>query len=35
MMSGRIVQRAAPILGIAPNFSPALDDAMIPPNLNR
>lgn len=35
MMSGRIVQRIAPMLGIAPNFSPALDDAMIPPDLNR
>jgi cell division protein FtsI (penicillin-binding protein 3) len=35
MMSGRIVQRVAPMLGIAPNFSQALDDAMAPPNLIR
>ncbi|MGV8955497.1 MAG: peptidoglycan D,D-transpeptidase FtsI family protein [Cypionkella sp.] len=35
MMSGRIVQRVAPMLGIAPNFSPALDDAMVPPGLIR
>jgi cell division protein FtsI (penicillin-binding protein 3) len=35
MMSGRIVQRVAPMLGIAPNFSQALDDAMVPPNLIR
>ncbi|MDB5585429.1 MAG: penicillin-binding protein 2 [Devosia sp.] len=35
MMSGRIVQRIAPMLGIAPNFSQALDDAMVPPNLIR
>ncbi len=35
MMSGRIVQRVAPMLGIAPNFSPALDDALTPPNLIR
>jgi cell division protein FtsI (penicillin-binding protein 3) len=35
MMSGRIVQRVAPMLGIAPNFSPALDDAMVPPGLFR
>ncbi|WP_375452672.1 peptidoglycan D,D-transpeptidase FtsI family protein [uncultured Devosia sp.] len=33
MMSGRIVQRVAPMLGIAPNFSPALDAAMVPPGL--
>jgi cell division protein FtsI (penicillin-binding protein 3) len=35
MMSGRILQRVAPMLGIAPNFSPALDDAMVPPGLIR
>lgn len=35
MMSGRIVQRVAPMLGIAPNFDPALDAAMLPPELSR
>ncbi|MEO5805021.1 penicillin-binding protein 2 [Devosia sp.] len=30
MMTGRIVQRVAPMLGIAPDFSPALDTNLVP-----
>ncbi|HTM78486.1 MAG TPA: penicillin-binding transpeptidase domain-containing protein, partial [Devosia sp.] len=33
MMSGRIIQRVAPMLGIAPNFSEALDQGLRPPEL--
>ncbi|HTM77733.1 MAG TPA: penicillin-binding protein 2 [Devosia sp.] len=33
MMSGRIIQRAAPMLGVAPNFSEALDQGLRPPEL--
>jgi cell division protein FtsI (penicillin-binding protein 3) len=32
-MTGRIVQRVAPMLGIAPDFSEALDDALVPKSL--
>ena len=31
MVTGRIVQRVAPMLGIAPNFSPTIDDMLVPP----
>ncbi|MEQ1771576.1 MAG: penicillin-binding transpeptidase domain-containing protein, partial [Devosia sp.] len=31
--TGRIVQRVAPMLGISPDFSNALDDALLPPEL--
>jgi cell division protein FtsI (penicillin-binding protein 3) len=31
--TGRIVQRVAPMLGISPDFSPALDDELVPPEL--
>lgn len=30
MVTGRIVQRVAPMLGIAPNFSPTIDDDLVP-----
>lgn len=33
--SGRILQRIAPMLGIAPDFDPALDTRLIPPELRR
>lgn len=33
-VSGRIVQRIAPMLGIAPNFDKSLDTALIPPELD-
>ena len=33
MMSGRIIQRSAPMLGVAPDFSEALDQGMRPPQL--
>lgn len=33
-MSGRIIQRVAPMLGIAPDFSEALDQALVPAGLN-
>ena len=32
-MTGRIVQRIAPMLGIAPDFSQMLDDELVPPEL--
>jgi cell division protein FtsI (penicillin-binding protein 3) len=31
--TGRIVQRVAPMLGISPDFSQALDDELVPPEL--
>jgi cell division protein FtsI (penicillin-binding protein 3) len=31
--TGRIIQRVAPMLGISPDFSPALDDELVPPEL--
>ncbi len=33
MVTGRIVQRVAPMLGIAPDFSPLLDETLVPPQL--
>jgi cell division protein FtsI (penicillin-binding protein 3) len=30
MVTGRIVQRVAPMLGIAPDFSPTIDDNLVP-----
>jgi len=33
MLTGRIVQRIAPMLGIAPDFSEVLDQNMVPPEL--
>ncbi len=32
-MSGRFIARIAPMLGVAPDFSTALDDALVPPGL--
>ncbi|UJW86754.1 peptidoglycan D,D-transpeptidase FtsI family protein [Devosia sp. SL43] len=32
-VTGRIVQRVAPMLGIAPDFSEVLDDNLVPPQL--
>jgi cell division protein FtsI (penicillin-binding protein 3) len=32
-VTGRIVQRVAPMLGIAPDFSEVLDDNLVPPKL--
>ncbi|WP_137152522.1 penicillin-binding protein 2 [Devosia sp. FKR38] len=32
-VTGRIVQRVAPMLGIAPDFSPLLDESLVPPAL--
>ena len=32
-VTGRIVQRAAPMLGVAPDFSEALDRDIVPPVL--
>jgi cell division protein FtsI (penicillin-binding protein 3) len=33
MVTGRIVQRVAPMLGIAPDFSPIIDENLVPPEL--
>lgn len=33
MVTGRIVQRVAPMLGIAPDFAEVLDDNLLPPEL--
>ena len=33
MVTGRIVQRVAPMLGIAPDFSEILDQNLVPPAL--
>ena len=32
-VTGRIVQRVAPMLGIAPDFSPLIDEQLVPPEL--
>ncbi|WP_245895108.1 peptidoglycan D,D-transpeptidase FtsI family protein [Devosia submarina] len=32
-LTGRIVQRVAPMLGIAPDFSPLIDEQLVPPEL--
>ena len=32
-VSGRIVQRVAPMLGIAPDFAEILDQNLVPPEL--
>lgn len=32
-VTGRIVQRVAPMLGIAPDFSPLIDENLVPPEL--
>ncbi len=32
-VTGRIVQRVAPMLGIAPDFSPLIDENLVPPQL--
>ena len=32
-VTGRIIQRAAPMLGISPDFSQMLDDELVPPEL--
>ena len=32
-MTGRIIQRVAPMLGIAPDFSDALDQSIVPPSV--
>jgi cell division protein FtsI (penicillin-binding protein 3) len=32
-MTGRVVARIAPMLGVAPDFSTLLDDALVPPGL--
>lgn len=34
-VTGRIVQRVAPMLGIAPDFSPLVDDSLVPPALRN
>lgn len=34
-VTGRIVQRAAPMLGIAPDFSPLIDDSLVPAPLRN
>jgi len=33
MVTGRIVQRVAPMLGIAPDFAPMIDENLVPPEL--
>jgi cell division protein FtsI (penicillin-binding protein 3) len=33
MVTGRIVQRVAPMLGVAPDFSEVLDQNLVPPVL--
>lgn len=33
MVTGRIVQRVAPMLGIAPDFAPTIDQNLVPPEL--
>ena len=35
MLTGRIVQRVAPMLGIAPEFSPLIDDTLVPAALRN
>ncbi|MNL49717.1 hypothetical protein D3C87_1726750 [compost metagenome] len=32
-VSGRVIQRVAPMLGVAPDFSEAIDQQIIPPVL--
>ena len=34
-VTGRIIQRAAPLLGIGPDFSETLDASLVPPELRR
>ncbi|MDB5615711.1 MAG: penicillin-binding protein 2, partial [Devosia sp.] len=34
-VTGRIVQRVAPMLGIAPDFSPLIDDSLVPASLRN
>ncbi len=34
-LTGRVVQRVAPMLGIAPDFSPMLDQQIVPPEVRR